>query len=362
MSTTNRRWTAPAQESSKLDVPLIPADFQLCTLFGLIDMGTVVTNFGKKRQIKMLFEFPQHMAVFYEGDDPRPHSVIVTESFSMAPKSNLRNNYVKPMLGTAITDEQADAFPLSDLLGRHFVATIIHTADGQYANIDSIKPLTEANAKMFGLSSANVDRINDILDFHLNDGFEAESFKKLPKYFREAIANKSDEGIAHRAKGGRFAEPDKEGHGNSGSSNHNNLSAPPSASGSTKKLVMINKQYTYEQFAAQGWSDQMLVDKGEAKWEETAPQTPPMPQMPQGMPAMPSAPSIPTTPPSVPAPMLPPAQQEEEKPVLKMKDPEIDYAGMINIGWTDELLIQHGHATFVSSIDGSPWKGDDLPF
>jgi hypothetical protein len=356
---TKGRWSAPTDSSAKLEVGLLPADFQLCTMFGLIDMGTVQTNFGPKRQIKMLFEFPLHKAVFYEGDELRPHSVICTESFSMAPGANLRTRFVHGMYGKKIADSEADEFDVSQFLGKHFVATITHSADGKYANIDSIKPLTEANSKMFGLTSMNIERFNDIMDFNLNDGFEAESFKNLNKWFRDQIATKSEEGIAHRAKGGKFAEPPKDSNGNTGSSNGSSKSGgmPPMPSGD-KKLVMINTSYTHEQFKASGWTDEKLVDAGHAKWqimvpqEAPAPQGPPMPNaLPSGPPVAPAAEALP-----------PPLPVDELKPQLKMLDPDLAYDGMIAAGWNDELLIKHGHAILVNSTDGLPYEDDDLAF
>lgn len=311
--------TAPVQAggAEKLEVEKVPTGFQLCTLYGIVDLQTQSTErFGNKHRLGMSFEFPQQMRVFYEGDEPRPSSSYMENTYSMNEKSRLRL-LVKGMLNRGLTDKEAEVFDISSLLGKSFVATVVHSADGKYANIDALSPLTDQSCKMFGLNSpADVTRINDLYFWAGVQGYQCENFKGLPNFIRDKIKD-SVEGKTHIASGGTFIEPDPK-------DNTQNVAKK-------RKLIMIATDYTYEQYAAT-WTDEQLVEAGKARWEE--PVAPPAPVSGPSSPAAPASPQAP----QAPSPL----------PVNKMvmndgSDPKDWYEA----GWTDALIIEKGHGSMM---------------
>lgn len=323
-------FTAPlGGESKRIDnVELIHAGFQLCTFYGLCDVGTSDSGkFGPTHRVNLAFEFPKHYRVFYEGDDAKPACVFIFERLSMNKESNLRAKFVEPMIGRKLTDAEAEVFDISSLLGKHFIANISHTTDGEWANIQSITPLTEQNKAMFDLTTLSTPQINSTYFFHLDQGFESKNFEDLPKFLREKHLITSEEGVSHKAKGGIFAEPPK--------TNGNGKASQGS-------IEMIDKSITYEAYKASGWTDELLIEKGLAK--RIVATAPPAPVI-ATTPAPPSTPVA--TPVIAPAtPVAPPVTPTVAK-VLVFKDPNAQpLATWLKDGWTEAKIVEEGYATF----------------
>lgn len=310
-------FTAPVGDSKRIDnVELISSGMQLCTLYSLVDVGTQdAGNYGPKHRVRLAFEFPQHMRVFYEGDPPKPSAIFISETLSMGNGSNLREKWVEPMIGRKLTDDQAKVFDISSLLGKHFVATIAHSPDGKWANIMAITALDANNCKLFGLTEPRVQQINPTIFYHLTQGFDTDAFANLPKKLRDIIIG-SEEGRKHKASGGIFKEP---------ADNGGYSPAPPSGGSG---LVWLSNQFTYEQLKNGGWSDDQMIAQGYAKRAEAVP--PPTPVQ-----------SAPTPPPPGGAP-TPPAEKK-----LVFTDPNAQPLEVwLQSGWTVEKIVAEGHATF----------------
>lgn len=322
--------TAPTGgESTRIEnVELIPIGFQLCTLFALLDVGTQDTNFGLKHRVRLIFEFPMHYRKFYEDSDPSPACIYVMENLSMNEKANLRKKYVQPMIARVLTDDEAEKFDISSLLGKHFVANISHSSDGKYANIESITPLTAQNMLMFGLQQPHVQQVNPTQFFALSQGFESANFANIKGKARELIMS-SEEGKKHKAMGGKFAEP----------ANNNNTAtatAPPSGG-----LIMTPMATTtYEAYIKAGWTDDLLIQHGYARKNEPAPAPAPI-----------AAVAPPVQGPSIAAAPVPQAATVQTPPVaekkLVFKDPNAQpLEAWIKGGWTVEMIVAQGHASF----------------
>lgn len=317
-------------DSKKLDnVALITAGFQLCTLYGMAELGTIDGgNFGPRHKLNLAFEFPTNMRVFYEGDDPKPACIFQDETLSMHEKSNLRTKFIQPMNGGAMSDAEAEDFEISSLLGKHFIATIAHSPDGKWANIQSLIPLMEQNKNAVNLSSINVEQINPTYYFDNGLGYESENFATLPKFVREKILG-STEAKGHQMSGGKFAEyinTHKEGNETTTSA----VAPPPgSASG---KLQMIDATIPYEDYIAQGWTDALLVEHGKAKIIVAV---------------APPAPITASAPPPPVATVQTPPPPVAHVPVLVMNDPQDVAADWIANGWTQEQIIENGKGKLV---------------
>ncbi len=324
-------FTAPVTGGSKKieNVELIPSGFQLCTLITLADVGHQETQWGLRRMCKLVFEFPQHKRVFYEGDEPRPASSVISETLSLVKGSNLRDKWVPQMFGREITDQEAATFDIGQFLGKHFVATIQHSSDGKWANITAITPLTQQNCGMFQLQSPAVEVTNTLRFFHLSQGFESEAFANLTKGFREQAMN-SVEGKEFAKSGGKFAEA-KKVDDESGPSNDNYEWTEPGT--------------TMQQYIEGGWTKQQLIDAGKLRLKQSIAPPPtssvaPPPSAPQTV-APPVTPQPTPVPIPVPAPAPAPA-----KPKLVFKDPSHTLEAFLEAGWTEEQIVEQGYATF----------------
>ncbi len=334
------KFTAPTGgESKKLEVEKIPSGMQLCTFYGLADLGTQETHFGQKRLCALHFEFPQQMRVFWEGDDPKPSAIYREITLSMHEKSALRSKFVEPMLGRKLTDEEAAVFDISTLLGKQFVATMADSPCGKYANIVSLSPLTEQNMLMFGLNSLNVPQINKTYFFHITMGFDSENFKNLPNFIREKL-KASPEGQTFLLTGGVFNEPDeKEFKGNN----------------NRKVVILPNSKYTYEQYKQAGWTDEQIVEQGFGKWENISITTLPkkeLPPLPGDSPLKQNSVEK-----QVPSP-LPPVV---EKRKVKMINPQHNIEDWLKEGWTEETLVSEGYAQYINSAN-NPHGDVEVPF
>ena len=351
-------------DSKRIDnVELIPAGLQLCTLFSMCDVGTQDGNFGPKHQIRLVFEFPQHYRVFYEGDDPKPACIFCTESYSMNKDSNLRKKFVQPMT-RVLTEEEAAVFDISQLLGKHYVATIAHSTDGKWANIISIIPLNTSNMALFQLTTPAIAQVNKTCFYSLTQGFVSVNFGELPNKVRDLIIN-SAEGKQHKLGGGQFtAKVETNGAQNVATGIQN-----VAAAAGTGQLIWLATDATYDQYKSGGWTDELMISHGKAKRAEVV--VAPTPVAPVIVPAppvtvvqpvqgiaqpviVPVAQVVPVTPvaqvvaPSVPAPPVVPVTTIAT-PVKKLvfNDPNAHpLESWKKQGWTEERIVAEGHATF----------------
>ena len=333
----NINFTAPTGDTKRIEnVELIPTGMQICTLYSMIDFGHQETNFGLKPQIKLAFEFPDHMRIFYEGNEAKPASVFEKEMLSMNAKSNLRKKFIQPMINRIMTDDEAAVYNISQLLGKHYVATISHSPDGKWANIQSICPLDEKNMLMFGLTSPNIPIINKLQFFHLSQGFHSAEFGFLPRKIREGLMT-SSEGQKHKLSGGTFAEPPK----TDNSSSNAMAGAPPQGSAVPNGLIMIDQAVTYDAYIKAGWNDQQLIDHGKAK--RNAPVE--TPTVVSGPPA--GAPPVSAPPVAAPPVQAPIAEAPEPEKKLVFVDPNAaPLEQWIAGGWNIEKIISEKHASF----------------
>ena len=327
-------------DSKKIDAEKIPTGMRLCTFHSIVDVGTQEGGqYGPKHRVYLGFEFPQELRVFWEGDEAKPCNIWTMQTMSMHEKSSLRKSYIEPMIGKKLSDTEANAFDMSTLMGKQYIATIAHSADGKYANIVSLTPLTEQGKSMFGITGP-IDQYNNESFFHLSMGFQSDNYKSVPKFLRDKI-QLSSEGVSFTTAGGTFPVID-------------NTYAPPAVTGmpsvlpSLKKLVMLESStHTELQLITAGWTQQQIVDNGYGKWQEAT-----APPKPVGA-TPPPLPPVPPTPPVVSAP--------SSEPVFTMNDPDAIEADYITLGWTRETLVQSGHASFVTPIASIPPSAPPLP-
>lgn len=335
-ATMNLVMTAPESTSDferkdKIDITKIQPGNHLGRLYGIVDLGTQHNAKFQKdnHRIALLFEFPHLMQDFYkrkegEAQELRPTMIKMEETFSMHPKSNFRK-VIESAIGKRLTDDQAKTYNIFELLGQWFTCNVMHDPDrNNPANVyERINHLQPFDAR-FQIEGVDYSGINDLMAYHLGTHkFQGANWQGLWSKFRTQIQG-SREGQEWAAKGGKFEEVKYNNNDDGkGAANQNNSYAGPQGAPQTGGM-----QQAPTQSAPQGQPMQAA--------QNFAGQ--PMQQAPQGQP-MQAAPSNP--------PAQAPAAVPQKQFVIKTAP--FDLAAWQANQWTQEMMVQHGHAEWIES-------------
>ena len=132
-----------------------------------------------KRQVFIRFEVPEER-VEYEKDNKKYEGPIVigkTYTASMNEKANLRRD-LESWRGREFTDEEAENFDVSSILGKAAMLSVVETSKGDktYSNIKSIGALPK------GFKAGKAE--NPLLYYAPGD---EDSYDKLPEWIRKKI-------------------------------------------------------------------------------------------------------------------------------------------------------------------------------
>lgn len=128
----------------------------------VIDLGTQTTNgqFGTKsqKQIMITWELLDDEKKMQDG---RPFSVSQFYTASLHEKAKLRKD-LEAWRGQKFTETELEGFDLADVLGAYCMLQVIHSQDGQYANVNAImsykgeKPAGVNELVMFDISNPDM--------------------------------------------------------------------------------------------------------------------------------------------------------------------------------------------------------------
>lgn len=298
------------EKKEKKDIAKITTGNHLGRLYGIVDLGEQLNaKFNKRSQrIALLFEFPHLMQDFYErkeGETPelKPTMIKLEETYSMHPKSNFRKLMEAANGGRKFTDDEAKNFNIFGILGNWYTINVMHDPDKKdpnniYERVNFIQPYDER----FKVAGVDYSGINKLMAYSIQlHNFNGPNWQGLWNKFRTQIQS-STEGQAWAAKGGQFEEVkfDENGeinNGGSSASSYQGPSAPPSN--------------------AMGGGMQQNTQLSNPASQ----------------------------------PMSPPPTAPASAPVKKfvILTPPLDFASWQANNWTEELMIQHGHAHYVDS-------------
>ena len=146
---------------------------------GVIDMGEQESIWkGKSRysdKVKLIFELPGE-TIEVDGED-LPRQLSRNFTFSSSSKSALRQ-FVSSWLGRSFTDGEFSEFELFELLGKPGLLSVVHSEDGQYANVGGAMALARGMAAPSAKSA--------YLRFDTTE-WEEELFAALPEYLQEQL-------------------------------------------------------------------------------------------------------------------------------------------------------------------------------
>lgn len=181
--------TKSKQKERKLFDP-VPEGSHVARLYRLIHIGTVETIYmGEPKmayKIRLEFEFPNETQEFREGEGQKPYSLGMDITLSMHKKAKLRP-IVEGMIGTSLSDPEAYAFDIEQLVGKECMATVKHMekkdGSGKFAKIDGIAPVPK------GMKVPKQVNASKILNY---EDWNQEIFDELPQWMKEKIGATSE--------------------------------------------------------------------------------------------------------------------------------------------------------------------------
>ncbi len=136
----------------------------------VIDLGTQTTTgqFGTKqqKQVMITWELLDNEVKMQDG---RPFAATQFYTASLHEKAKLRKD-LEAWRGKKFTDEELEGFDLLDVLGTYCMLQVIHSQDGQYANVNAImsfkgeKPKGINDLVSFDISNPDMDVLKSFSD------------------------------------------------------------------------------------------------------------------------------------------------------------------------------------------------------
>jgi hypothetical protein len=145
---------------------LAPVGVYSAVCVRLINMGMQETSYGLKHQVHLAFEIDEKM------EDGRPFLMMQNYTMSLNEKARLRLD-LQAWRGRTFSPEELKGFDLKSVLGKPLQVSVVHSADGQYANIGSMMPLGRGMQSL--TASGGLIYINSLPED--NSGFELLSEK-----------------------------------------------------------------------------------------------------------------------------------------------------------------------------------------
>lgn len=177
---------------------LIPEDNYIATVYRIIYMGTVETEYmGEKKntfQVDITWELNNEMKVWKEGEEAKPVVVSKTYTLSLGSKSNLRP-IVEGIVG-GMSDAEAVNFDVDAILGKACLLNVTHgVADNgkEYLKLQTSK-------LMKGMEAPKPFNGQKILSF---EKWNEEMYQSLPEWMRLKIATTPEYRVL---KGGKVPE------------------------------------------------------------------------------------------------------------------------------------------------------------
>ena len=175
-----------AKKGEAFEKELIEAGNYVARCYKMIEIGTVEEEFlGVKKQmhkVRIGWELPTELKTFNPEKGEQPCVIDKEYTLSLADKANLRKD-LQSWRGKAFSDDEAEAFDITKLLGVPCMLNIIHVQGKKdptktYQAIGSVSPMPK------GLVCP--PQVNDTFVFDY-ENFDDEKFNSLPDFLKEQI-------------------------------------------------------------------------------------------------------------------------------------------------------------------------------
>lgn len=171
------------QSERQFEIP--PAGNHLAICYQMIEIGTEKGQYmGQPKEnynCRIVWELPNERKIFDPEKGEQPHIIGRDYTLSMGEKANLRH-HVDSWRGKALTDEEAQKFDITVLLGKPCMLNVIHgtTKVGkQFAKVASIAPVPKG--------MAIPPQTNPSFVFSYDDEWDDKKFAGLPEWLRKRI-------------------------------------------------------------------------------------------------------------------------------------------------------------------------------
>lgn len=164
---------------AKPSIPPVEPGSYLARCVGVVDLGEQEVEYkGKTRysdKVKLIFELPTERITIDGENLPRQLSRNFT--FSVSKKGSLRQ-FISAWLSRSFTDGEFSEFDLFSLLRHPALLSVVHSEDGQYANIAG------AMAVPRGMDVPTAQ--SDLIRFDTQE-WDDSAFDALPEYLQDQL-------------------------------------------------------------------------------------------------------------------------------------------------------------------------------
>lgn len=176
-----------AKKSEGFERELIEAGNYVARCYRMVEIGTCDEEFlGVKKQmhkVRIGWELPTELKTFNPEKGEQPCVIDKEYTLSLADKANLRKD-LQSWRGKAFSDEEAEAFDITKLLGVPCMLNVIHVQGKKdptktYQAIGSVSPMPK------GLVCPPQVNETFVFDF---ENFDENKFLSLPDFLKEQIA------------------------------------------------------------------------------------------------------------------------------------------------------------------------------
>jgi hypothetical protein len=160
-------------------IPPMDAGTYLGICIGVIGLGEQESTYNKQtryvNKIRFIFEIPDETIEVDGEQKPRQLST----DFTVARKSTSRiRQFINTWLSKTLSDAEYEDLEMFDFIGRNAMLSVVHSEDGQYANIASAAQLPKGFPKR--------KPVSPLLRFDA-DEWDYKAFEELPEYLQEKL-------------------------------------------------------------------------------------------------------------------------------------------------------------------------------
>ena len=164
---------------AKPSIPPVEPGSYLARCVGVVDLGEQEVEYkGKTRysdKVKLIFELPTER-ITIDGE-ALPRQLSRNFTFSVSKKGSLRQ-FISAWLSRSFTDGEFSEFDLFSLLRHPALLSVVHSEDGQYANIAG------AMAVPRGMDVPTAQ--SDLIRFDTQE-WDDSAFDALPEYLQDQL-------------------------------------------------------------------------------------------------------------------------------------------------------------------------------
>jgi hypothetical protein len=161
-----------ASDSGGADFAITPEGQYVARCYRVVDMGTQTINspmFGTSEKHQVMISWELIGQDDPKMEDGRPFSAHQTYTVSLHEKAKLRAD-LESWRGKKFTTEELAGFDLGTIIGKYCMIQVVHSADGKYANVQTImaykgdKPKPVNPNVVFDIDKPDMEVLNSLSD------------------------------------------------------------------------------------------------------------------------------------------------------------------------------------------------------